>query len=105
MADGPNSVIDAVQRFGHVSGGLNPPSGGGTSGGMEARIAKLEAQMDAVRGDLAKLGSLPVDVARLDERVKHLPGKGFVVTATSTTIALIAAIVLFADKLRALVGG
>lgn len=84
---------------------LQGGGGSGTSGGMEARLAKLEAQMDAVKADLGKMASLPVDVARLDERVKHLPGKGFIVTATSTSVALIAALVLFADKLRALVAG
>jgi hypothetical protein len=43
---------------------LNAGDGGGTSGGgMEARLAKLEAQMEHVQADLAKLASVPVDVA------------------------------------------
>lgn len=43
---------------------LKNSSGGGTSGGgMEARLAKLEAQMEHVQSDLAKLASVPVDLA------------------------------------------
>ncbi|MEH3098853.1 hypothetical protein [Sphingomonas adhaesiva] len=99
------SVDNRVADIEATVANLRTGGGGGTSGGMEPRIAKLEAQMEAVRSDLGKLGSLPVDVARLDERVKHLPSKGFVVTATTTSIGLIGAMVLFADKLRAFVGG
>lgn len=84
---------------------LPPGSGGGTSDGMEPRIAKLEAHMEHVRTELTKLASLPVQVARLEEKVAHLPSKGFIVTATMTSLAFVTAIVLFADKLRSLVGG
>ncbi|MBB3940717.1 tetrahydromethanopterin S-methyltransferase subunit G [Novosphingobium fluoreni] len=54
---------------------LNTPTGGGTFDGMEARLAKLEAQMEHVHKDLAKLAVLPVDVATIKERLVHLPTK------------------------------
>ena len=54
---------------------LKHGGGSGTSGGMEARIAKLEALMDGVRTDLAKLSSVPSDVATIKERLSHLPTK------------------------------
>lgn len=60
---------------------------------MEPRIAKLEAQMEHVLSDLSKLAPLPVDVARLNERVKHLPTKPWMFTVLATMLGLIAAIV------------
>lgn len=84
---------------------LPPGGGGGSSGDMEPRIARLEAHMEHVRAELAKLGSMPVQLAELKVRVDHLPTKGFIVTATITTITLITAAIAFGDKLQALVGG
>lgn len=80
---------------------LKDGGGDGTSGGVEDRVARLEKQFDQMTKDV---GDLRVDMATLKERVAHLPGKGFIVTATSTTIVLLVAAVTFADKLRALVG-
>ena len=55
---------------------LQSAGGGGTSGGdMEARLAKLEASMDYVKADLGRLSGLPVESARIAERVNHLPTK------------------------------
>lgn len=95
---------------------LPPQGGGSTPRHMGPRLARLEADVSHLRSDFADLkadckavvadvGTLGVDVARLDERVKNLPGKGFVITTTSTTIALIGGLILFADKLRALTAG
>jgi hypothetical protein len=45
---------------------LKSAGGGGTSGdGMEPRLAKLEAQMEHVQADLAKLANVPVDIATI----------------------------------------
>lgn len=90
-------------------------SGGGTSGGMEARIAKLEASvshlerdMGEVRADTRSLRDSATDtrerLTRLEERVAHLPGKGFIVTCTTITLGIIVAIVTAAPKLQALLG-
>lgn len=87
---------------------LPPSGGGGTSGGMEARIAKLEADMEYVRRDVGDLRGDMRDVrdrlGRLEERVGHLPSKGFVVTATTASLALLTALVVFQGKLQALAG-
>ena len=56
---------------------LKDGDGGGTSGGMEARLAKLEAQMEHVQADLAKLAGLPVDLAGLKVQVDNLPTKDY----------------------------
>lgn len=76
--------------------------GGGTSDGMEPRVKRLEDNFDKMGRDVA---DLRVQMAPLTERVAHLPSKGFIVTTTVTGLSVIAAIVLFADKLRVLVAG
>ncbi|MEA3009990.1 MAG: hypothetical protein QOJ91_1682 [Sphingomonadales bacterium] len=55
-------------------------AGGGTSDGMDARIAKLEV------------------------RIAHLPGKGFVFTSNMTAAALFAGVFLFSEKIKTLLG-
>lgn len=83
--------------------------GGAGGGGMEQRIGKLESSVDKLDDrfhDLSdKLAGVRVDVATLAERVKHLPSKGFIVTTTVTTLGFFSAIVLFADRIKALIGG
>lgn len=85
---------------------LKNGDGGGTSGGMESRVAKLEAHVEILRSDMAAVkkdvSDIRVGVATLTERVAHLPSKGFVVTATTTTIGLLTAIILLGDKIRTL---
>lgn len=71
---------------------LHGGGGGGTSGGMEQRVARLEGSVDRLRDDV---GDLRVQLATLSERVNHLPGKGFIVGASVSTITgLIALFVL-----------
>src|SRR5262245_11257923 len=83
---------------------LQPPGGGGTVDGMEARVASLEAHLEYVRRDIAELKSsssvlrgdaseLKVGLATLTERVRHLPGKGFIVTSVVSLATLVSAIV------------
>ena len=85
---------------------LKSAGGGGTSGGMEGRVAKLEAHVETLRADVRTMkkdvGDIRTGLATLTERVAHLPGKGFVVTATTTTIALLTGIILFGDKIQTL---
>lgn len=54
---------------------LKSDGGGGNSGDMEARVAKLEAHMEHVRAELAKLAPMPADLATVKERQQHLPTK------------------------------
>lgn len=96
---------DELDRLLRDQARLPSGGGGGNSGDVEPRIARLEAHMEHVRAELAKLGSMPVQLAELKVRVDHLPTKGFIVTATITTITLVTAAIAFGDKLRALVAG
>ena len=54
---------------------LNPPGSGGTPDDMEARLAKLEAHMEHVQADLARLNDVPASLATLTEKVANLPTK------------------------------
>ena len=87
---------------------LKHGGGGGTSGGMEARLAKLEAHMEHVLADVSALkadvGKLKTDMATLVERVSHLPTKGFIVSATLTTLAMLTALTAFAPVIQRFFG-
>ncbi|KPF77506.1 hypothetical protein IP88_05990 [alpha proteobacterium AAP81b] len=89
--------------------------GDGTSGDMEVRVARLESDVEYIKRDVGDLkldmrvvrsdvSGLKVDVARLDERVKALPSKGFIVTASVTIVGVLTAVIALADKVRALLG-
>lgn len=54
---------------------LHGGGGGGMFGGMEPRIAVLEADMKHVKAQLDKLAGVPSDLATLKERTSHLPTK------------------------------
>ena len=84
---------------------LKSRGGDGTSGGMEPRLAVLEAEMKHVKENLAKLGSVPTDLATLKERIAHLPGKGFVVTAAVSTVGALTGILVLLSKLGVLSAG
>ena len=67
-------AINAAKRMAKPTA-LSSGGGGGTSGGMEPRIAKLEAHMEHVLDELKKLAPVPERLARIEERVSHLPTK------------------------------
>lgn len=87
---------------------LKASGGGGTSDGMDGRVARLEAHVETLRSDVADLraavAALSEKVAVLTERVAHLPSKGFVVTSNMTAMALFAGVMLFGEKLKTLIG-
>jgi hypothetical protein len=81
-----------------------PPGGGGdNSGDMEARIAKLEAHVEHILSAVSKLEDLPTKVAVLEERVSHLPTKGWMMTALLGGLTVIAALIAFSEKIHALI--
>lgn len=99
---------DFADRF--KSGG-----GGGSNGGMEPRIARLEAHLEHVQSTMVELkgrvgnvetvlSDVRVNQARLEERVSHLPSKGFIVASSATIMTLVAALSIFGDNLKALIG-
>jgi hypothetical protein len=82
---------------------------------MDARVARLEAHAEVLRADVAdirvglatlteRVAILTERVAILTERVAHLPGKGFVISSTTTAVALLSGVIVFGEKLKALVG-
>lgn len=59
---------------------------------MEDWVSRLERNVDQLAKDV---GEIKVDFATIKENLRHLPTKGFIVTATSGALALIAAISIF----------
>jgi hypothetical protein len=113
--DYANNVFDISQRrFGNEKPPGPPlqPPGGGDGGGMtEARVAVLETHVTHIKDDVGDMKqtlrdlqkdttALRIESATLTEGVKHLPSKGFVVTATLAALAFFAAVVLFQGNLQ-----
>jgi hypothetical protein len=78
--------------------GLKGGGGGGTSGGMEARIARLESDMEHVKKGVDQLGGKIEDVRSnvgelrivfgvFEERSKTFPTKGFIFTVAASLLA------------------
>ena len=74
----------------------------GEIGGMETRVARLEEDMADVKAALGRIEPLLI---RIDERLNHLPGKGFVVTTVVGIVALVIAAIALAPYLRVSAGG
>jgi len=74
--------------------------------GMEAHVAKIEASMDHMQRDVADFKSDMRDVrdrlARVEERVSHLPSKGFIVAVVITAFTLIGLLTAFQPAIRSL---
>lgn len=75
---------------------------------MDARVARLEAHVETLRSDSAAMRAdiavIRTNLATLTERVAHMPSKGFVVTSNMTALALFSGLMLFSEKLKALMG-
>ncbi len=69
--------------------GLQSGDGGGTFGGMDGRISKLEDAVVEVK----------VNIATLAERIAHLPSKGFVFAAMSGVGATIVIVLTILGQL------
>ena len=96
------SQLSRMQRLERDVADLKGAGGDGTFNGMEPRVAKLEAHMEHVRTELAKLADVPVDLAILKTKVEHLPGKGFIVSAAGTTIVMITGLLVLLQRLGVL---
>ena len=101
---------------------LQSGGGGGTFKGMEPRVAVLENNVEYIKRDIGELKadvseirrdlgrmkddfksdveSVKVHLATLTERVNHLPSKGFIVSATLSSLAIVTALILFQDHLK-----
>ena len=69
-------------------------------------IAKLQSDSEYTKRDVSELRSDVRDVrdrlASLEERVTHLPGKGFIVVVVTTALLIMGGLVTIAPKLQAL---
>ena len=74
---------------------------------MDARLAKLEANVSFIEKSLGETRTDVRDIRdrtiRLEEKVNHLPSKGFIVTVVATVFALLTAAIIFQDKLSVLI--
>lgn len=87
---------------------LHGGDGGGTSDGMLERVAKLEANVEALQRDVTDVRSDMKDVrdrlGKLEVKVDHLPSKAFVFSVYAVVSALLAAIMLFQSQLQQILG-
>jgi len=103
--EGGKSELEALKsRLENLERGANGGSGGG---GMDARLAKLEANVSFIEKSLGETRTDVRDIRdrtiRLEEKVNHLPSKGFIVTVVATVFALLTAAIIFQDKLSVLI--
>jgi hypothetical protein len=74
----------------------------------EEALIRLRSDTTHIQADVTELKKDMRDIrdrlARLEVRVEHLPGKGFVVSVVLTGAALLAAISLFQHQLQTLLG-
>lgn len=98
-----NSVVRAEHRFGRSNPPgppLQPPGGGGTFDGMEARVARLEADVGHIQKDVSEIKDVMKDVrtdlsalqilfAETKTHVSYLPSKTFIGTVVTGGIAFL----------------
>ena len=74
-------LVDQLEKTTREGDALKSGGGGGTSGGMEARVARLESDMEHVKKSVAEIATdmkavrtsindVKVDLGRFDERLK-----------------------------------
>ncbi len=76
---------------------------------MEARVAKLEANVGHIMSDVETMRAGMADarerLAALEVKVDHLPSKGFIVTALIMGLAVIAGFIGYADAIQSILPG
>lgn len=96
-----NASDNVITPSAWQSRGLRGPIDNGPTGpqppDMDARVAKLEQDMSEVRAALGRIEPLLI---RIDERLNHLPSKGFVIGTTIAIVSLVVAAIAAAPYLR-----
>jgi uncharacterized coiled-coil protein SlyX len=96
--------LEAIKRLGGGDG-----NGGGEK--LEPRLAKVESDVGHIQRDLGDLkseaaktrdnvASINTTLATLTERMAHLPGKGFIVTAVMGSLAFFGALIVFQNQIQ-----
>ena len=69
-------------------------------------VVKLQSDVEYIKRDVVELRADSRDVrdrlARLEERVTHLPGKGFIIVVVTTALVITGGLITIAPKLQAL---
>ncbi|MBC7585055.1 hypothetical protein FNL55_14175 [Tardiphaga sp. vice352] len=73
---------------------------------LPGEFGKLQSDAEYIKRDVAELRADSRDVrdrlARLEERVAHLPGKGFIIVVVTTALVITGGLITIAPKLQAL---
>jgi hypothetical protein len=118
---GPETFRDNVVRgvFDDISdvrpGPLQSAGGNGTFDGMEARVARLESDIEYIKRDVGEIktdlralrdahNETRTDLRVLAERVSHLPTKGYIFWVIVTGVGFLAGIVTIAPVLQSFFG-
>lgn len=87
---------------------LQGGDGGGTFDPMLERVIKLEATTGQLQTSLTEVKSDTRDirdrVIRLESDVRHLPSKGFIVTALLLSLGILGGVVTFANQIQMALG-
>lgn len=113
IAGGKTELTDLMAR---VDARLKAGDGTGGGSGMEARVARLEANVEHIQRDVSDLRQdsrelrndmrdVRERLVRLEEKVSHLPGKGFIVSALLATLAVVTGLIVFQSRIEAYVTG
>ena len=86
-----------------------PPGQASPARSLEAvlvEIAKLQSASEYTNRDVSELRTDVRDVrdrlTRLEERVAHLPGKGFIIVVVTTALVIMGGLITIAPKLQSL---
>ncbi len=98
-----NNVVDMEGKFtrGAVPSG-EYSSGGGDGGDMERRLSAIEAKLERLDDRNRESEKL---LAVMNERLAHLPSKGFIVSVVILSLAVIAGIVVFVSNAQVVASG
>lgn len=98
-----NKVVDMRDKFtrGEVPSG-EYHSGGGDGGDMDRRLAAIEAKLERLDD---RNRESEKHLAVMNERLAHLPSKGFIVSVVTASCALIAGIVVFVSNVQVVATG
>ena len=76
---------------------------------MEARVAKLEATIEHMRSDVSDLKTDARDLRdrmrAVEVKIDHLPSKGFIVVALLGALAVVGALIGYAEQIQSLLPG
>jgi hypothetical protein len=98
--------------------GLAGSGGGGDGGGtvdMEPRVAVLEAHVGHIKEDMSsikvasegtrsEITEARIQLGKLEQRVSHLPGKGFIFITVLVILGVLGALIIFQQQIQRLLG-